>query len=280
MTAELLAALTYARMGLHVFPCKSDKTPLTRNGLKNATTDISQIREWWAHWPDAMIGLSCGPSGIVAIDVDVKNGVDGWGTMDMLMREHGELPGTRCAETPSGGCHMYYRVPADCLIRNSASKHGPGVDIRAEGGYTIAPPSESGCGAYTWAVDQKTARLPEAWVIALTPPRREPPPPPTFTNKPNKGRVESYSVAALQDEARALAAMRSGRNDELVKAAARLGSLVYLGGITEDDIRGALLWACSTWPDCNPRKDRDTIERGLRFGLDHPRKWGDESEAA
>lgn len=69
-----------------------------------------------------------------------------------------------------------------------------------------------------------------------------------------------------------LAAMCTGRNDELVRAAARLGGLVYLGGISAEDVRRALLWACSTWRDCDPRKDRDTIERGIRFGLDHPRE--------
>ena len=48
--------------------------------FKAATTDASQIREWWHKWP-AMIGLPTGPaSGIDVLDIDLKpeEGIDGY----------------------------------------------------------------------------------------------------------------------------------------------------------------------------------------------------------
>src|SRR5262245_2554003 len=70
----LEAALGYAARGLPVFPCKrADKSPLTRHGFNDASTDPEQIREWWTQWPNAMIGMPTGAvSGIDVLDLDVK----------------------------------------------------------------------------------------------------------------------------------------------------------------------------------------------------------------
>jgi len=38
-------ALGYAARGWRVFPCKADKTPMTRQGFKDASTDPEQVRE-------------------------------------------------------------------------------------------------------------------------------------------------------------------------------------------------------------------------------------------
>ncbi len=43
-----------------VFPCKPDKRPLTRNGFKDATCDVNQIKSWWQQYPDALIGVPTG----------------------------------------------------------------------------------------------------------------------------------------------------------------------------------------------------------------------------
>src|SRR5689334_2818362 len=70
-----------------VFPCRWDggprlrKTPLTRNGFKDASCDHTTIRESWTRWPQALIGMPTGKiSGFVVLDVDVKrpeaNGFD------------------------------------------------------------------------------------------------------------------------------------------------------------------------------------------------------------
>ena len=58
----------------------SAKHPLTPNGLKDATTNPEQIRNWWTRWPDANIGIVTGKvSGIVVVDVDAgKGGIESW----------------------------------------------------------------------------------------------------------------------------------------------------------------------------------------------------------
>ena len=41
-------ALEYTGMGLAVFPLRArNKTPATKNGCKDATTDQKQIASWW-----------------------------------------------------------------------------------------------------------------------------------------------------------------------------------------------------------------------------------------
>src|SRR5262249_54886032 len=55
-------ARAYVVHGLHVFPLKHDKTPLTMNGWKDATTDLARLMFWSLRWPTAGIGLACLPS--------------------------------------------------------------------------------------------------------------------------------------------------------------------------------------------------------------------------
>lgn len=172
--ALLDAALDYAARGWAVFPCKPHlKEPLTANGFKDASTDAEIIRQWWAQWPDANIGLACGASRLAVIDIDVKNGVDGRATWGELLEQYGYALGeTVCQETPSGGAHYLYQMNG-VTIRNSASKLGPGLDTRGDGGYIVVAPSiHPNGGEYTWAWGHAPneialATLPEALVQAL-----------------------------------------------------------------------------------------------------------------
>ena len=155
----LAAALRYAERGWLVFPC-SGKTPKTTNGLKDATsTDTGLIEGWWNSWPDANVAIVTGTaSGIVVLDIDV-GGEDGYETLRALEAEHGELQPTASVKTPSGGSHLYHRHPG-IDIRNSVRQLGPGLDIRGDGGYVVAPPSPG------YVVDEEApvAALP-AWIL-------------------------------------------------------------------------------------------------------------------
>jgi hypothetical protein len=129
-------ALGHAALGLHVFPVAA-KAPLVK-WRDESTLDKAIIEEWWRQWPDAGIGVDCGKSGLVVVDLDVKNGVDGVVGWKELNR--GRAPATYYSVTPSGGLHLYYRDP-DGKYRNSASQLAPGVDVRGVGGYVVAPGS-------------------------------------------------------------------------------------------------------------------------------------------
>jgi P4 family phage/plasmid primase-like protien len=131
-------ALRYAQLGLPVFPCKrKTKSPLVKKGFKAATLNEEQIKDWWAQWPNAMIGVPTGPSsGIDVIDIDVKpqEFIDGfaflrqWESMSPLI-----------VRTPSGGAHIWFK--SDGKVRNSTDRLAPGIDTRGDGGYVIVPPS-------------------------------------------------------------------------------------------------------------------------------------------
>ena len=146
--ALLSAALRYAARGWAVFPCQPrGKAPATAHGVHDATCDPAQIRRWWTRLPEANIGLACGPSGLVVMDLDGGDGLETW---ERLRLAHGFADDTLCSAT-SRGLHFLYAAPAGCAIGNSAGKPGPGLDVRARGGYIIAPPSVHPTGhVYAW----------------------------------------------------------------------------------------------------------------------------------
>ena len=164
MMTLLSAALDYAARGWPVFPCK-DKRPITGNGFKNATTDAEIIKAWWLQNPSANIAIATGSaSGLVVLDVDVKNGQPGRESLDALQRECGTLL-TRSAKSPSGGWHFYFRHPGGEV--KSRAGVMPGLDIRGDGGYIIAPPSVTDTGAYQWSIEEDAVPLPEGLLKRL-----------------------------------------------------------------------------------------------------------------
>ncbi len=153
MTSSMLDwAINYATLGWKIFPCvPKQKVPACQHGVKDATSDEAQIREWWNRWPDANIAVACGPeSGIYVVDVDVQeSGIDGWGTIQQFADSGKHLPDTVRQNTPRGGAHFFYRsdVPP-----NNKNAFCPGIDIRAGGYYVVIAPSiHPNGGTYAWA---------------------------------------------------------------------------------------------------------------------------------
>src|SRR5215216_4383348 len=71
-------ALSYAGQGVYVFPCNFQKRPHIQNWNKCATADADQVRRLWNQFPDALVGLPCGPNNLMAVDIDRhKGGPDG-----------------------------------------------------------------------------------------------------------------------------------------------------------------------------------------------------------
>lgn len=142
--SKLAAALELAGRGFSVFPLiHNSKKPLTPNGFKNATRDSAQIEKWWAANPQANIGVATGQdSGLSVVDVDVKNGAKGAESIKQL-----PLPPTLTVRTPTGGWHLYYRYRTKLPSRNSFL---PGIDIKSDGGYVVAPGSVIDGKSYEW----------------------------------------------------------------------------------------------------------------------------------
>lgn len=160
--------------------CKSSgKHPLgklTPNGLKDATRDETIIREWWLRCPDANVGVVTGAvSGLVVLDVDPRNG--GFESQAALEQACGKMGPTLTSRTGGGGWHYVYRHPGG-HIKGRANALGdklPGLDIKGDGGYFVAPPSAHHSGeTYMWKDAGVTpVRLPEALSERLTAKRME-----------------------------------------------------------------------------------------------------------
>jgi len=138
-----------------VFPCRRKdetdqegrtlkaKSPLTRNGFKDATQDEAQIRRLWASHPDALVGVPTGSrTGLAVIDFDTSKA--GAAAQDWLTENQAALVSTKVHQTGggSGGRHYLFSTPSGVKIRGGASVtlgkvRRDGLDIRAEGGYII-----------------------------------------------------------------------------------------------------------------------------------------------
>jgi hypothetical protein len=169
----LEAALTYADAGWLVFPVDpGSKLPLTPRGHLDASVDPEQVRAWWAAWPDARIGVSLRASGLLAVDVDPRNG--GTETLGALEARLGPLPRSCVQSTPQGGLHVVMRDPSpgpEGWTRPQREggrlrgKLGPGVDVKCNG-YVLAEPSPG----YSWDALGPPPDVPEAWARELLKP--------------------------------------------------------------------------------------------------------------
>ncbi len=181
------AALRYAELGWAVFPL-AERAKVPRKGSKgllDATTDRYTVWQWWQEEPQSNIGVNCGRSGLVVIDVDVRNG--GAKTWAELTTQYGDgISRTVAANTGGGGRHFFYRRGWK-PIKSAGGLLGPGVDVKSEGGYIILPPSVHPSGRpYAWLRDPWSVNPspfpPELEAIcAATPPSPavEAPPPPS-----------------------------------------------------------------------------------------------------
>lgn len=143
----LEAALSYAQRGWYVFPCQPGaKIPLGGRGHLDASSDLEQVRQWWAAHPDANIGIAVAPSGLVVLDVDVAEGKPGRASLATI---DGELPDTLTAITGRGGLHAVYTRPMDVpAARRIGIK--PGLDLIGDGYIVAAPSVLTEGGQYRW----------------------------------------------------------------------------------------------------------------------------------
>jgi hypothetical protein len=84
------------------------------------------------------VGIATGMSKMLVLDVDPKDG--GLEAYDELCMFIPDIQKGFVVRTGTGGIHVYFKYEGDD-ISISAGKLGPGLDIRATGGYVVAPPS-------------------------------------------------------------------------------------------------------------------------------------------
>lgn len=283
-------ALEYTARGWPVFPCRhvdeeffdtntgafevraKAKSPLTSIGFKAASDTDFTVRDFWRRHPHAMIGVPTGaPIGAFVLDIDVKGEVNGFDWLRQVQSANGRLPDTLTANTASGGQHLYFRHVDG--VRNRGAL-GPGVDVRGDGGYVVAPGSVMADGRrYVWIdPDEEIAEAPQ-WLIDLLI-RREPDLPTTYEHRPLAAQGDfnqHYVDAAIDAELSTLAGTPKGsRNNQLNDSAFALGTFVGAGALSRADAEAGLASVYGQWDGI--RLSRSTAKRGLDAGEKHPRE--------
>lgn len=151
------------------------------HGFHAATLDSDRIEQWWGARPGHGVGVACGPAGLVVIDIDaherelpgrdrllpgvgISAGIDltglanGFHTLGVLAALRGvtspaDDSSTLRVRTPSGGLHVWYRNDDGRRWQCSAGSGGARalawqVDVRACGGYIVAPGTVTRAGVY------------------------------------------------------------------------------------------------------------------------------------
>jgi len=144
------------------------KVPMIRwQDYQSSLPEESEVLEWWTRWPDANVGIVTGKiSGITVVDVDTEAG------LEALKKYIPQLLLTPTAKTQKGGRHLYFKYVPGLSNRVRAIE---GVDVRNDGGFVVAPPSEGERGSYEWVDGSGLGQvdleeMPEALAAALKQP--------------------------------------------------------------------------------------------------------------
>lgn len=228
-------ALALASAGFPVFPVYEVKTgicacgdpqchspakhPRIKHGLKDATVSVTQIERWWTLWPDANIAVATG-NGLLVVDIDGPTGEESLQGLD--------VPDTLTVRTGRGR-HLWFAGKGS----NKRGLH-PGIDIRGEGGYVLAPPSGHVSGAiYQWdRVEWGLASAP-AWTT------KEKMRPSTSARSQRRGDRDCF--------------VEGERNDRLF----RRGCAMRGSGMTPAEIEGALIMTNAE--RCDPPLDDEEV---------------------
>lgn len=283
----------------------------------------SPLEDWWSQQPDFGVGVACGPAHLVVIDLDTHleqlpnrsrllPGVPVQDTVDLTGWTNGfhtlavlaalrEAPDPATDEqtlrvrTPSGGMHIWYREEEGrtwlCSTGTGKGRAlGWQIDVRATGGYIIAPGTTTTSGTCIPVGACRTpAPLPQ-WLAQelertghLQPAPQEGAPGPARTTPAPRARQAVIAAGGgRQPAARALetvlaevagcAAAPSGMgfSDKLNRAAYTAGGLAAAGHLTEDAAHQALLAAADhARPHLHERSDQ-IIRNGLQAGAQRP----------
>lgn len=287
-------AIHYTGLSLPVFPvhsmdgdsctCKAGencknaaKHPRTADGFKSATTDATQVEQWWATWPNANIGIRTGAaSGIWVLDVDVDD--DGMMTFRQLVDEHGALDAPYSV-TGSDGLQYYFAWDAARPVKSRA-RVLPGIDTRGDGGYVIAPPSLHKTGnRYEWSngsvpFESGIKPAPE-WLVDLV---AQDDSAPAASQAPSAP-TPSFRKDELEELEDALGYVSSDPRDDWL----RVGMALHSTGLGEAAYAVWSRWSATsekfdpkdqrkTWRSFKSGKDRQVTPASV-FGMAYDRGW-------
>lgn len=260
--------------------------------FSQASTNEAALHEWWGErFPDCNIAIQTGPgSGLLALDIDARTG--GFDSLQQLTAVHGELPLTVSQRTGGGGQHFLFKYP-DREIRTRTGI-APGIDLKAKGGYIVAPPSihPDTKQQYQWddgasLFDCELADCP-SWLIELVEkPLRVVAAPKDPKVREFDSKLLHYGQKALEDECRTIECAGNGTQETTLNDASfRIGQLISGQAISFEKAYGALFAAALKMPSIDqsqPWRDEQIsakIMRALESGMRSPRDVLDRRAAA
>lgn len=272
MPDNQVAAYTLAPRGFALFPIVDWKDGDGPKPIKDfngrATTDLATIADWFTRYPDAQLGLAAGEiSGVTVLDIDVKKGKDGIASMKALgFSDFAALSPVRVS-TPSGGWHLYFQH--EPRLKNSASRIGPGIDVKTTGGFVMAPGSRKSSGVYRIeGAALGSVPLPP-FPEALIPPAE-----PEMDVPPVTGHVtdeqREWAAAYLKSLADDLGGMTEGGRNAALNDAAMWAGGAAARGFIDIEVAKADLWAAAETAGLRIREFRATFRSGWKAGLKKP----------
>ena len=201
---------------------KNGKAPLVAGSFNGE--DKAEVKKWVAEGGN--YGILTGKlSGIAVIDIDTHNGVSGADNLKEFCEKYDiELPDTKTVMTPSGGLHMYYKLPEKYndvqFIQNH--KELDGVDFQTHGRYVVGWGSTIDGVKYEVIDNSEIADLPVKWFDIFTD---------KTIQKKNKKRERKFTANLLGDII--AGCDEGGRNNFLTQIVGKL----FATGLEHEEVR-------------------------------------------
>ena len=145
------------KRGFRIHPARpGTKRPNWKDWPEKATTDEDIIRDWMKKQPKANLCLATGElSNVLCADVDTKDGQNGPAEFEAFLDMSIEEIDCPKQRTPSGGWQLFFSYPSgnDAGIVSKSHVSGLAIDVRANGGQCLLPPSRTESGQYRWEDD-------------------------------------------------------------------------------------------------------------------------------
>ncbi|MFJ4343529.1 bifunctional DNA primase/polymerase [Streptomyces sp. NPDC088915] len=295
------------------------------HGFHAATLDTNRIQQWWGPRPQMGVAVACGLANLVVIDIDahpaappdrncllpgitiaedidVSQMTTGFHTLAVLAALRGQKSPadddtTLRVRTPSGGLHIWYRT-TDTRRWQCSSGSGKNralawqVDIRAEGGYIIAPGTTTEAGTYT---PLGTVRIPAplpAWLTQELQRTHHLPAAHISAPRPVPSRARQAVIAARHNDSPLITTLSTvlaevadcasitegaGFSEKLNRAAYTVGGLVAAGHLTEQAAYDTLLETARHARPGQERRSEAIIRSGMTAGARRPLHPGSRS---
>lgn len=270
-TSELDLLLSYISRGWAVLPIHTiergectcgrrnkctapGKHPRTLRGVKDASNDPMVIKAWHRDFPRTNWAVACGSvSNVVVVDIDPRHGGDASLEQYEGDRTDGPLPLTLKQRTGGGGWHLFFTY--DPRLRNRTNWL-PGVDVKADDGYVLIPPSNHIKGrGYHWVNTLAPVALPPDVIADVA-----------------QASERGNDSNPLPDTATILQGVAEGKRDEvLFRAACRWRRQL------QDDRAAVTVLVLEAARNCEPPFPRDEALRKVDQAFKQDHRDGDDN---